>query len=70
MAQHRRITASDVGQFIDRLESVGFHGTVEQLEELLWLLPRIDSFLVKHDRTDMARELRRAFDDMKDRMDF
>jgi hypothetical protein len=66
MPQHCKITARKVGELMDLLEHANQHDIREAGADLFWLLPQLDSFLVKHDRTDTARSLRRAFDKFKD----
>jgi hypothetical protein len=66
MPQHSKITAKRVGDLMDLLEHANQHTVREAGKDLFWLLPQLDSFLVKHDRTDMARQLRRAFDKFED----
>ena len=50
-----------VEDYLDHLEYVNQHDMPES-RELFRLLPVIDAFLVRHGRTDLARQLRRAFD--------
>lgn len=65
MPQHKKITASKVGDFMDYLEHANYHDLRAAGKDLFWLLPLLDQFLVKHDRTDIARQLRRAFDKLE-----
>lgn len=61
MPQHRRITLPEVEDTLDLLEHANHHDELDRIEDLLRTLVVIDSFLVKHDQTPMARQLRRAF---------
>lgn len=65
MPQHPKITASRIGDFMEYLEHSNQHDLRAAGKDLFWLLPLIDQFLVKHDRTNMARELRKAFDKLE-----
>lgn len=62
MPQHTKVTLSKVEDFLDSLEHSNHHDLRSAGEDLFRLLPLLDGFLVKHDRTDTARALRRAFD--------
>lgn len=65
MPQHTKITIKKVEDTLDEVESRGgMMGDLDRIaiEDLLRVLPEIDHFLVKHDRTPLARRLRRAFD--------
>jgi hypothetical protein len=65
MPQHSKITARRIGDFMDYLEHANQHDLRAAGKELFWLLPVLDQFLVKHDRTDLARQLRKAFDKLE-----
>lgn len=60
--QHKKITLKRVEDILNRLQN----GEKEELQDLLRLLVVIDTFVVKHDRTDMARRLRAAFDKLEE----
>jgi hypothetical protein len=65
MSQHRRITLRRVEDALDKMDE---SGTLYATEDLFRLLPAIDSFLVKHDKADLARRLRREFDRMEGKL--
>lgn len=52
---------SEVEDALDLLEHANYHDERERVDDLLRLLVVIDQTLVKHDKTPMARRLRRAF---------
>jgi len=60
--QHKKITLKRVEDILDRQRN----GEKQELEDLLRLLVVIDGFVVKHDRSDLARRLRAAFDRLED----
>lgn len=62
MPQHRRITLVEVEDALDLLEHANHHDELERIEDLLRTLVMVDLALVKHDKTPLARQLRRAFD--------
>lgn len=68
MAQHKAITKARVSDMLVRVEHSGRYVVLYGDEPLILLLPEIDAFLVKHDRTDMARRLRKAFDTIEERV--
>jgi len=61
MAQHRRITLSEVEDTLDLLEHANYHDEEARIQDLLRLLVVVDQTLVKHDHTPLARRLRQAF---------
>ncbi len=64
MPQHKRITIGRVSPVIDQLQDrYNIDGGVA---DLFRLLPLIDATLVKHEHTDIARRLRKAFDRVED----
>lgn len=66
MPQHTKVTLRKVEDFLDYLEHANQHELLHYGQDLFRLLPVLDQFLVKHDRTDTARALRRAFDKLSD----
>lgn len=62
MPQHTRLTLAKVEDFLEYLEHVNRGDLGTAGADLFRLLPVLDRFLVKHDRTDLARQLRQAFD--------
>ena len=60
MAQQRRLTLQEVEDYLNLLEQENYHSERSQQADLLRTLVVIDKFLVKHDRTDLARQLRSA----------
>lgn len=62
MAQHQKISLRRVEDLISRLHN----GPKDGLEDLLRLMVVLDTFVVKHDRSDLARRLRQAFDKLED----
>lgn len=60
MAQQRRLTLQEVENYLDRLEQENYHSERSQQADLLRTLVTIDKFLVKHDQTPLARQLRSA----------
>lgn len=61
MAQHRRITLSEVEDTLDLLEHANYHDEEDRIQDLLRILVVVDQTLVKHDKTPLARRLRQAF---------
>lgn len=61
MAQHRRITLREVEDALDLLEHGNHHGEREAIADMLRTLVLVDKFLVKHDQTALARQLRQSF---------
>jgi hypothetical protein len=66
MPQHTKVTLRKVEDFLDLLERANYHEVEHYGADLFRLLPVLDQFLVKHDRADLARQLRRAFDKLQD----
>lgn len=64
MPQHKRITINRVEPLARRLSER--YDTNGGLTDLLRLLAVIDATLVKHEHTDIARRLRKAFDKLED----
>lgn len=62
MAQHKRITLGEVEKYLDHLEQENHHTERAVLADLLRTLVVVDAFLVKHDQTRLARQLRQAYD--------
>ncbi len=67
MAQHQRLTLKRVEDLLNRLDRYE-PSLKDPLADLLRVLVRIDATLVKHEHTDIARELRRSFDRAEDRL--
>lgn len=68
MAQHRRITLKEVEDALDLMEHANRHDLRESSADLLRTLVLVDRFLVKHDQTQLARQLRRSFYKMVDQL--
>lgn len=60
MAQQRRLTLTEVEEYLDLLEQENYHDERARQADLLRTLVAVDRFLVKHDRTPLARQLRSA----------
>lgn len=66
MPQHKKISLRKIEDFLDYLEHANQHQLRDAGEDLFRLLSALDAFLVKHDRSDLARRLRAAFDKLED----
>ena len=61
MAQHRKISLSEVERALDRMEDANYHDERARVDDLLRVLVVVDQYLVKHDNTPLARRLRQSF---------
>lgn len=54
MAQHKKLTLREMSDWLER------NPNQSQLSDLLYTLVAVDQTLVKHDKTPLARQLRRS----------
>jgi phage gp16-like protein len=60
MAQQRKLSLQEMERYLDLLEQENYHSKRSDMGDLLRTLVVIDKFLVKHDQTPLARQLRSA----------